>query len=142
MQHPMTSWAENPNYVLEGSGFYGNVLVTEQLWANILGEGLFELACLPFYLYGFALGDHVSVESDGTLKCVHSSGRKLYRVLFNQPCEISLGIDSRVDAMGGKTEWFNAKFVAVDCPPSEANQLEGWLNQLKRATPLEWESAN
>ena len=138
----MTTWTELPNYVIEGKGLYGGSEVTEQLWARKMGDGSFILLCLPFYLYGLALSDRVTVEATGTLKVVEPSGRQLLRVWFHTPKDEPEQFDREVGERGGRTEWYSRNLVAIDCSASGCIVLREWLSSLKSQglIDLEWAS--
>jgi hypothetical protein len=56
----------------------------EQLWARQLGEPLlFEICCIPFFLYDVALGGVVQTDASYELACVaEPSGRFVFRAWF------------------------------------------------------------
>ncbi|WP_372496519.1 DUF4265 domain-containing protein [Kibdelosporangium philippinense] len=56
----------------------------EQLWLRQV-DGGYEICCLPFYVYGLALGDVVEKNAeDFVTRRVKSSGRRVLRVLFSE----------------------------------------------------------
>jgi hypothetical protein len=58
---------------------------SEEIWARKLKENEYEICCIPFFIYGFAIGDIVQVDSEkkivGLLK---RSGRSTVRVWFKE----------------------------------------------------------
>lgn len=61
--HENPVWRDRANCILQadltGHGLPGRF---EQVWARDLRNGTYELCCLPFFTYGFALGDVVRLE--------------------------------------------------------------------------------
>src|SRR5437762_9357304 len=67
---------------LSGHGMPGK---TEQLWAWQVSPSEFEVASLPFFAYGMALGDHVQTHATAVAeyvveRVISRSGRRLLRV--------------------------------------------------------------
>jgi hypothetical protein len=51
------------------------------LWTRRLGDGTFEVACLPFFTYGICHRDVVTIDSNGLVSAVvHKSGHRTLRV--------------------------------------------------------------
>lgn len=64
--------------------------IRESLWARTLAEGLYEICCVPFFVYDLALGDEVSAASDDAGKLtleavVKRSGNQTFWVWFEEP---------------------------------------------------------
>lgn len=96
----------------------------EQLWLRPLPGDQFEVCCIPFRVYGMALGDVVRLGGGGRFieSVVSSSGRLVFRVFFAEPRPPLTGEDSR-DALreaisSGEflAEWSGDRHVAVDIP--------------------------
>ncbi|MFJ2889560.1 DUF4265 domain-containing protein [Streptomyces sp. NPDC087305] len=80
----------------------------------------YEVCCIPFYAYGLALGDLVSMnDSDVVDRVIGRSGRRVLRVLFTEPRP---AMDSRsalreaADSAGLLCEWNGDGMVAIDVP--------------------------
>jgi hypothetical protein len=129
VQHPLPPWADPPNYVIHGAGMYEGATVTEQLWARKADDDTFELLCLPFYLYGLALGDTVRCAPSDELMVVTRSGRELIRVWFPTGCADPEAFDGQVGEFGARTEWYSHRYVAIDVGPDQAQELRSWLEQ-------------
>jgi len=138
---PRPAWDEEANYILHGVGPYGDKVVREQLWAKSLGEGRFELRCLPLYLYGFAFGDVITVDAKEHLDVVCPSGRASFRVVFPAPPAEGT-FEREVEVRRGRVVWYTCDFAAVDAKKDEAAVLERWLEEQHLAGLLEWEAAN
>jgi hypothetical protein len=97
----------------------------EQLWLTSLGEKKYQVACIPFRVYGMALND--IVELDAAARHVKSvvgrSGHRVFRVFFAPALsEVDLpAVVARVEAAvveaGLKFEWSGNRHIAVDLPP-------------------------
>ena len=60
----------------------------EQLWAKKMAPQEFKLCCIPFFTYGYALGDVVETTCDYVIiKRIISSGRKLVRFWLRNTTE-------------------------------------------------------
>ncbi|WP_407554729.1 DUF4265 domain-containing protein [Streptomyces sp. Pv4-95] len=102
-------------------GFRGQM---EQIWLRPLGGELYEVCCLPFRVYGLALGDIVSLDADA--RCINgvvrSSGNRLFRIFF--PPSVPAGIfhaakenvSTAIRDAGLKVEWSGDRHVAIDVP--------------------------
>ena len=81
VQHDEPIWQERANFILRLEFTYGGEEIGEQIWTRPLGDGWYELCCIPFYAYGLALGDHLQFGEDlvfaGTIR---PQGRQTVRV--------------------------------------------------------------
>ncbi|MET8243118.1 DUF4265 domain-containing protein [Streptomyces sp. NPDC005202] len=114
---------EAENYIamvdLEPFGFDG---MCEQIWLSTRTDGGYEVACIPFRVYGMALGDVVELRDSRFVERVAGrSGRRVFRVFFVEPRPSD---DSRhalkraVQSGGFLSEWSGDRHVAVDVPES------------------------
>lgn len=98
----------------------------EQLWTRRIAGSQFEICCIPFFLYGVALGDIVQTSKAGSHEYVldrvlERSGRHVYRVHFEQA-----GFNRRRDLevemtqIGAMFEWSSASLVAIDATAEQA----------------------
>jgi hypothetical protein len=97
----------------------------EQVWLRSLGEGEFEVCCIPFRVYGVSLGDRVKLSDGRFISGVLSrSGRKVFRVFFTDPRPPVNAPDSRETLrsviISGRflSEWSGDRHVAIDVPES------------------------
>jgi hypothetical protein len=76
----------------------------EQLWARRLDEPLlFEICCIPFFLYDVALGDVVQTDASSELaRVVEPSGRFVFRAWFGDPFHPRQEIADQLDDIGGR----------------------------------------
>lgn len=117
----------------------------EQLWLREADEeGGYEICCIPFYVYGLALGDVVGKgESETVSRLISKSGRRVFRVLFTEPRPLT---DSRsalrrvVDSAGLLSEWNGERHVAIDVPDISVIQpvLESIQGEVQGGTAF-WE---
>ncbi|MFJ6392337.1 DUF4265 domain-containing protein [Streptomyces sp. NPDC091972] len=96
----------------------------EQLWLKPLNDGTFSVACIPFRVYGLALGDRVLLSADDSISEVveFSRHRVLRMLLMPSPDPTRLTgatarIKHEIDAAGLLSEWSGDRHVAVDVPP-------------------------
>jgi Domain of unknown function (DUF4265) len=88
-QHPWGVWRETANLVVHLVTEDEDSITTEQIWLRQepeLPQDHAVLCCLPFFAYGYALGDIVQfdLESFTVVRRVTPSGRSLLRVYFCQ----------------------------------------------------------
>lgn len=96
----------------------------ETLWAIKVGEGLFKIDNIPFFVTEIAVGDVVSAErEDGMLRykeVVQPSGHSTYRVIVYNHDEVS-AVHGTFKQMGCSTEQSHLRgLIAIDVPPSIA----------------------
>jgi Domain of unknown function (DUF4265) len=77
----------------------------EQLWARHLGDDMFEVCCIPFFIYDLALGDVVATSAKSGRKyvidkVVTPSGRYVFRAWFGQSFQPRDEIAGELKALG------------------------------------------
>jgi len=128
--------AKNPIYVIhyhpaivERQNYIANVDLSpyglagqfEQLWLRPVGDGLFELTCIPFCVYGLSLLDQVTVTSDGRFvnTIAKKSGRRVLRILLMDSLgsrlnDLRAAIDAELRRLILSREWQGEKHVVID----------------------------
>lgn len=107
----------------------------EQLWARKLGDGRFEVCCVPYLLYDVELGDVITLDEDGMLaEVVERSGRFVFRILLVGKEINRRQLYNDILALGGLQEWRDENFGAVDSADREsaAKMAEYLWNRLQR----------
>ncbi|MFV2104910.1 DUF4265 domain-containing protein [Micromonospora sp. LOL_024] len=107
---------------LEPFGFPG---LAEQIWLVPSVGGTYEVACIPFRVYGLALKDVVELDHAGKviIGVRESGGHRVFRVFLSpslpdekfQPTRSSL--IRAADEAHLKAEWSGERHLAVDVPP-------------------------
>ncbi|MFC5286626.1 DUF4265 domain-containing protein [Actinokineospora guangxiensis] len=126
--HPDPVWRSRADFVIGARLPEGS----EQLWAKQLGEHVFELCCVPFFVYGLALGDVVETDTGYELRRVaRRSGRSVFRVWFGDS-PLSTTDRDRVAAdlaeAGALVERSSANLLAVDAAtPELADSVAAYL---------------
>jgi hypothetical protein len=118
----------------------------EQLWARELGDGEFEICCIPFFVYDLALADRVVAVSDASGRyfldrVVYRSGRYVFRVWFG-------GSDTSLDryvrdleGLGALMEWGSPELLAVDARDEVmAQRVADYLQGRENAGELAFET--
>jgi Domain of unknown function (DUF4265) len=141
--HPV--WRERADYILQADlADHGMAGRYEQLWARRVGADHFELCCLPFFTYGYALGDTVGLRVatgpfDRVLgSVVRPSNRALLRVAFltsdrHEDLHASLAASDRPH------EWRSGGLVAVDIEGHVPEPLWRTIEALASDGHVEWE---
>jgi hypothetical protein len=94
----------------------------ETLWAIKVGEGLFRIDNIPFFVTDIAVGDVVSAEKDEGMLCykevVQTSGHSTYRVVVYNHDEVS-EVRGIFKQLGCSTEQSHLRgLIAIDVPAS------------------------
>ncbi len=94
----------------------------ETLWAVPVGEGLFKIDNIPFFVLGIAVGDVVSaVPEEGVFRfkdVVQTSGHGTLRVVVHDPSDVP-AVHALFKQMGCSTEQSHLpRLIAIDVPPS------------------------
>lgn len=95
---------------------------SEQLWAREISEHVFELCCIPFFPYGFALGDYVEVDEEYWIqRIVEKKGHRTLRIAVAddnpQSDENHRVLHSWVENTKHDYEFHTSAYLAVDLPP-------------------------
>ncbi|MFF0163254.1 DUF4265 domain-containing protein [Streptomyces sp. NPDC005263] len=122
----------------------------ERMWVRPLADGKFEICCIPFRVYGMALGDVVRLhEGRWVENVVASSGRLVFRVFFAEPRPPVTGGDSRealreaISVGGFIAEWSGDRHVAVDIPEGvDPSRLFSSVEQEVESGSAFWEWAH
>jgi hypothetical protein len=145
VDHPMTAeakfsvhrdpvWRDRADFIINAKlpeeGRY------EQLWARKITDDTFELCCVPFFLYGFALGDILQTcDMDGRNYVVNGvvthSGRHVFRAHFPHPsAALTEIVERRLIEIGAEIEWSSATLVAIDARDRTiAEQIVDFLDE-------------
>jgi len=91
----------------------------ERLWARPLGEGLFEIDNIPFFVRGISAGDVVAAQSgDGEMvfsELVRASVSSTLRIIVFDATQVQ-GVRRRLQELGCSTELNVSKMLGVDVP--------------------------
>jgi len=116
----------------------------EQLWTKRVGEGLFELCCIPFFAYDMALGDVLSADPKSgyvVQGVVRRSGNGVVRVAVKRSEDVDQLHVTLHDLLGGLQylcEWYAPGYVAVSLEPgSPHSELFEGLAALGDAVEIE-----
>lgn len=109
----------------------------EQLWARKINQTRFELCCIPFFAYGFALGDEVETNNDYMIVDVSKkSGNRTIRIWFTDPISNERK-DEFADFLfsnGFMHEWYSEHLLGINSSSSIAtDQL---VDEIKRYESL------
>ena len=147
--HDNPVWRDRANYILQadlsGHGLPGRF---EQLWAQDLGDGTFQLCCLPFFTYGYALGDVVRVEpSEGRFRSVlgplvSRSEWNLLRVAFRDRRVKDARheeLHAALAASGQPHEWRRGGLVSIGFEGPIPEDIREPVNRLAADGLVQWE---
>ena len=118
----------------------------EQLFARRLGDAEFEIDCIPFFLYGLALGDVVETAPSVDMTYVvagvkRASGRSVFRVWFGTSPRSRESVAEELRSLGALLEWSSVNLLAVDAAdPDTEGRLLTFLTKRQTAEELLFES--
>ena len=115
-QHELPVWRDRANYICNADpGRADFPLSREQLWAKKLGDGRFEICCIPYLLFDVGLGDVITLDENGMLsEVVERSGRYVFRILLTGKEISRRTLFDDIAELGGLQEWHDADFGAID----------------------------
>ncbi|MFD6356293.1 DUF4265 domain-containing protein [Nocardia tengchongensis] len=104
---------------------YGFPDTLEQLWLEPQGEDTFKVSCVPFRVYGLALGDRVRLDPAGqqVTELLEKSEHRVFRILLlpalsdSEATRLHGAIDDAVTQNHLKSEWSGDRHIAIDLPP-------------------------
>lgn len=118
----------------------------ETLWALKVGEGLFKIDNIPFFVTEIAVDDVVSAEpEDGMLhyrEVVQPSGHSTYRVIVYDHDDVP-EVRSAFKQLGCSTEQSHLRgLIAIDAPPSVSqDELKRLLDTGREQDRWDYEEA-
>lgn len=111
--HSKPVWRDSANALVQAS--LERAEISEQLWCEEIGDGLFRVCCIPFFLRNVALGDVIKA-SDYLFESVQtSSGRYVFRLFFKE--EQRKWRQQTIEELHRSnflTEWYSEGLLAVD----------------------------
>lgn len=129
---------------LEPFGFPGQM---EQMWLRPLEGNRYEVCCLPFRVYGLAMGDIVALDAeDSTVThVIRASGSRVFRIFFPPSIAVSEFVEAResvvasIENAGLKAEWSGDRHVAIDIPVDDSiAQVWDVVRLLEGVVTWEW----
>lgn len=117
----------------------------ERLWARPLGEGLFEIDNIPFFVRDISVGDVVAAqqgEEEAVFSAlVRESGSSTLRVIVFDPTHVE-NVRRRLQEFGCSTELNVSKMLGVDVPAQvDLQAVRAWLMEKQSSGTLEFEDA-
>jgi len=142
-------WRERANFIIHakidankaGKRF-------EQIWAGQINSQIFEICCIPFFVYDLALGDHVETSADEgkqyiVRSIVKQSGHFTFHVWFGKADIPSMRehVMQNLTELGCEFEWYSHNLLGVDARNEElAQHLADYLYGLEKAGTLAYET--
>jgi Domain of unknown function (DUF4265) len=101
----------------------------EQFWGRRVANDLFEVCCIPFFTYGFSLGDvlKVDLERNRVIEVFESYGHQTLRICADSPSmgtQLHILLHEWVASTGLLYEWYADGYLVVDLPPGEIISTE------------------
>ncbi|MEQ1607094.1 MAG: DUF4265 domain-containing protein [Pyrinomonadaceae bacterium] len=150
--HDFPAWREKANFIIGAnltSQGLSDLATSEQIWARQIKADVFEICCIPFFAYGFALGDWVITRDDGDDKYIINSvlerkGHTTYRLFLPSNEETNAIIDEIISLEClVEVRWRKSRLIAIDAPHQSAkHSLETFLLSVKQKTGAECEIAD
>jgi len=148
--HDFPVWRDRADFIIAarlGEPDVPEKWTFEQLWAKQIAENLFEVCCIPLFLYGIALGDQVSTKPfNGRTFVVNAvserMGHTTFRIWFTE-MKIRELILGELHQIGCLTEsrWERSKLVSIDAPNEGIREtLERYLRTLQSTGGINFEN--
>jgi hypothetical protein len=138
IQHLNPIWRERANYIIRvriNDDAQDGIKGWEQLWSKKIEDDLYEICCIPFFLYNISLGDEVKVDSDHWITEVKKrSGHFTFRVWFGDSKDPTIRerVMRNTEELGCLFEWYSTNLLAISAPTQDlAVIISGYL--LKKA---------
>lgn len=121
---------------------------SEQLWARRRGDHLYEICCIPFFIYDLALGDIIRIapqEGRNVVEgVVETHGHHTFRVWFGDAATAASSREellARVESSHCLHEWFSDNLLAIDAPDdATAVALANYLLECEEAGRFQYET--
>ena len=145
--HPEPVWRERSNFIINAElGEEDLPRRFEQLWAKQLSDDMFEICCIPFFLFDVALGDVVETSPQGERKyvldrVVERSGRYVFRVWFGESFHPRDEVAEQLGALGALLEWSSVNLLAADAADeAHAQKVADFLHERQQLGQLLYET--
>ncbi len=136
-------WRDRANFIIHAQVHIeesdSSVPRFEQLWSTRINNNQFMICCIPFFVYGLALGDEVETHEElekqyVVSKVVASSGRSCFRVWFGDVPEPP--VQQVLQALAQRRalmEFYSKNLLAVDAEsPRQAEKIANLLQEKER----------
>src|SRR6266550_5216238 len=112
--HPEPVWRERADFIISAPLLLEEGRA-EQLSAWHGEDHLFEICCVPFFVFDVALGDVVETNArHDSVDVVQRSGRFVFRVWFGESFHPRQEIADQLSDLGALLEWSSDNLLAVD----------------------------
>jgi Domain of unknown function (DUF4265) len=147
LQHLNPIWGEKANFII-GARLSQDVSETEirweQLWSRKISDGIFEICCIPFFVYNISLGDEVRTDAEHWITGVTKpSGHFTFRVWFGDSTNTTIRdeVNSKVEELQCLFEWYSCNLMAIDTPTdSLAKMISNYLQEKEDSGLLTYET--
>jgi len=146
IKHPNPVWREKANFIIgaQCTNKADKTNAWEQLWSRKVSGNIFEICCIPFFLYDISLGDEVKTDQDFWIsEVLKRLGHFTFRAWFGNSNDSSIrdGIIKRVNDLGCLFEWYSNNLLALDAPTEDlAKQLADYLYEQEQLGLLVYET--
>lgn len=146
--HVHPAWRDKADFMLNMKiDSEDGALRYEQLWVKRHGEDVFEICCIPFFLYDLALGDLVRVtEQDGRRVfegAIEPSGHHTFRAWFGNSSHPTAKDEvlHQLEQFGCKFEWFSEHLLAINAADDQvAMTVADYLLEQEEHEYLQYET--
>ena len=142
--HQDPIWRDRANFIFfVPIGTQDGKAEWEQVWGTQTAEQRFVLCCIPFFVYGLALGDEVETDTDFVVqRVVQASGQITFRVWFgSQPAATRHELVREIEAMTPLLEWSSENLLALSArDETEAQKIADYLQAREEQGLLQYEN--
>ncbi len=146
IKHLNPVWREKANFIIgaQCTNKADKTNAWEQLWSRKIADDIFEICCIPFFLYDISLGDEVKTDQNlWILEVTKRSGHFTFRAWFGNSKDPGIrdNIMDRVNDMGCLFEWYSTNLLAIDTPNEGlAKQIANYLYEKGQSGLLVYET--
>jgi hypothetical protein len=141
--HSSPVWRSEANYVLRADlAPHGLAERFEQIWVKKLVGRKFKICCIPFFTYGFALGDTVSANDEDMIVGMARKGRhRNLRIAVSgkDVDRIHFTLHHWVEDAGNLYEWHDKNYLAVDLPSRRGQPSLNLITRMAKANEIFFE---
>jgi hypothetical protein len=145
--HLWPTWGEKANFIIMAKIQNESTDYTqEQLWVRRISNHIFELCCIPFFVYDLDLGDIVETDNNYLLsKVISRSGRYTFRIWLGETKSKSIleSVLNELINMKCTVEKSSKNLFAISTPSLDvAEKIGAYLEQLETSGLLQFETGH
>jgi len=147
IKHINPAWKEKLNFTIEANidpDISQTQIGHEQLFCRQISDYIFEVCCIPFFIYNISLGDEVKTDSNySVIEVTKKSGHFTFRVWFGDSKSTTIRDDviEKAKELLCPFEWYSCNLMAIDAPTDGfAKKISNYLQEKEDSGLLTYET--